>query len=81
MVKDHKYKEKEQTEVILYSLDGHSLGIKEKIQIEIGEKLEENEQGIEEFIKFVDSWYERWNVRSIDRIQVFSEGPEVKIRM
>ena len=46
-----------QAEFVIYSLDGHSLGIKEKIQDGIGDKLEQNEQGIDEFIKFLDRIY------------------------
>ena len=46
-----------QAEVVVYSLDSHPSGIKEKIQVAIGEKLEGNEQGINELIKFLDRIY------------------------
>ena len=38
-------------------LAGHSSGIKEKIQIQIGEKLEGNKEGMNELIKFLDTIY------------------------
>ena len=44
-------------EFVVYSLDGPSLGIKEKIQDRIGDKLEQNEQGIDDLIKFLDRIY------------------------
>ena len=46
-----------QAEVVVYSLDGHPSGIKEKIQVGIGSKLEDNEEGIEELMKFLDGIY------------------------
>ena len=52
-----KIQKKLYAEVVVYSLDGHPLGIKEKIQIRIGKKLKENEQGIDELIKFLDEIY------------------------
>ena len=46
-----------QAEVTVYSLDGHSLGIKEKIQVRIGDKLEGIEQGIDKLIKLLVGIY------------------------
>ena len=46
-----------QAEVVVYSLDGHPSGIKEKIQVGIGSKLEDNEEGMEELIGFLDGIY------------------------
>ena len=40
--------------VVVYSLDVHSLGINEKIQVRIGDKLDGNKQGMDELIKFLD---------------------------
>ena len=45
--------------MVVYSLDGHPSGIKEKIQVGMGEKLEGNEQGIEDLIKCLDYYYLR----------------------
>ena len=39
-----------QAEFFVYSLDGHSSGMKEKIQDGIGDNLEGNEQGIDVLI-------------------------------
>ena len=41
--------------MVVYRLAGHSSGIKEKIQIQIGEKLEGNKEGMNELIKFLDT--------------------------
>ena len=46
-----------QAEMVVYRLAGHSSGIKEKIQIQIGEKLEGNKEGMNELIKFLDTIY------------------------
>ena len=46
-----------QAEVVVYSLDGHPSGIKEKIQVGIGSRLEDNEEGMEELIGFLDGIY------------------------
>ena len=46
-----------QAEVVVYSLDGHSSSIMEKIQVGIGSKLEDNEEGIDELIRFLDGIY------------------------
>ena len=46
-----------QAEVVVYTMDGHSSGIKEKFQVGIGDKLEGNEQGVKKFINFLDSIY------------------------
>ena len=47
-----KIEKKLQVEVVVYSLDGHSSCVKEKIQVGIGDKLDGNRQGINELIKF-----------------------------
>ena len=46
-----------QAEMVVYRLAGHSSGIKEKIQTQIGEKLEGNKEGMNELIKFLDTIY------------------------
>ena len=52
---------------MVYSLDGHASGIKEKIQVRIGHKLDWYEKGIDKSIKFLDGIYlkdemsEAWN--------------------
>ena len=44
-------------EFVVYSLDWHSSGIKEKIQDGIGNNLEGNEHGIDVLIYFLDGIY------------------------
>ena len=46
-----------QAEVVVYRLEGHPSRIKEKISTQIGDKLEDNENGITELIKFLDTIY------------------------
>ena len=48
-----------QAEVVVYSLDGHKSGIKEKIEVAIGDKLVDNEDGINELIAFLDGIYQQ----------------------
>ena len=48
-----------QAEVVVYSLEGHPSGIKEKIDVQIGKKLQENEKGIEDLIEYLDTIYEK----------------------
>ena len=48
---------KNQAEVVVYSLQGHSSGIKEKIVLNIGEKIKENDDGIKELVAFLDTIY------------------------
>ena len=43
MVKDYEYREEATGWSSLYSLDGHPSGIKEKIEIGIGDMLEGNQ--------------------------------------
>ena len=47
-----------QAEVVVYNLEGHSSGIKEKIEVKIGTELENNEDGIERLLKFLDTIYQ-----------------------
>ena len=49
---------KQQAEWILLHLEGHPSGIKEKIETNIGDKLEDNENGIEDLIVFLKSIYQ-----------------------
>ena len=42
----------------MYSLEGHSSGIKKKIDVQIGEKLQNNENGIDDLIEYLDTIYE-----------------------
>ena len=46
-----------QAEMVVYRLDGHPSRIKEKITTQLGDKLQANEKGIEEFIAFLDTIY------------------------
>ena len=46
-----------QAEVVVYRLEGHPSRIKEKINTQIGDKLEDNEEGIKELINFLDTIY------------------------
>ena len=48
---------KNQAEVVVYSLEGHSSGIKEKVILNIGAKIKENEDGIKELVTFLDTIY------------------------
>ena len=48
-----------QAEVVVYSLDGHPSGIKDKIEVGIGTKLEDNEKGMEELIAFLDTVFQQ----------------------
>ena len=48
---------KNQAEVVVYGLEGHSSGIKEKIILNIGDKIKENEDGIKELVTFLDTIY------------------------
>ena len=48
-----------QAEVVVYSLDGHKSGIKEKIEVAIGDRLVDNEDGINELISFLDGIYQQ----------------------
>ena len=46
-----------QAEVVVYGLEGHPTGIKEKIIVNIGDQLENAEDGIQRLITFLDSIY------------------------
>jgi hypothetical protein len=46
-----------QAEMVVYRLEGHPSRIKEKITTQLGEKLQDNEKGIEELIAFLDTIY------------------------
>ena len=50
-------KKKAQAEMVVYKLDGHPSGIKEKIMTQLGSKLEDNEKGIDDLIEFLDGIY------------------------
>ena len=47
-----------QAEVVVYNLEGHPSGIKEKIIVNIGDKIQDKEDGIETLIKFLDTIYQ-----------------------
>ena len=47
-----------QAEVVVYGLEGDPSGIKEKIIVNIGEKLENAADGIDQLIKFLDTIYQ-----------------------
>ena len=46
-----------QAELIVYSLDGHKSGIKEKIQTQIGDSLQANPDGVDALLKFLEKIY------------------------
>ena len=50
-------KEESQAEVVVYNLEGHSSGIKEKIMTKIGETLVNNKEGIKVLVEYLDSVY------------------------
>ena len=47
-----------QAEVVVYSLEGHPSQIKDKIEVKIGDKLENNENGIELLLEYLDTIYQ-----------------------
>ena len=48
-----------QAEIVVYRYDGHPSNIKEKINTQLGDKLQDNADGIKELIKFLDEVYEK----------------------
>ena len=48
---------KKQAEVVLYHLEGHPSGVQEKIDIALGEKLVDKEDGLEQLITYLDGIY------------------------
>ena len=48
---------KNQAEVVVYGLEGHPSGIKEKITVNIGDKIQDADDGIDELIKYLDTIY------------------------
>jgi hypothetical protein len=46
-----------QAEVVVYNLEGHPSGIKEKIILNIGDKIEDADDGINQLIAFLDTIY------------------------
>jgi hypothetical protein len=69
-----------QAEMVVYRLEGHPSHIKEKINTQIGVKLEENENGIQELLAFFDSIYTKDDMADAwDRFcefSYFSKKPE-----
>ena len=43
-----------QAELIVYTLDGHKSGIKEKIQTQIGDSQQGNADGVDDLLKFLE---------------------------
>ena len=63
-----------QAEVVVYRLEGHPSRIKEKINTQIGSKLEDNEDGIAELIKFLDGIYTKDDMADAwERFRQFSD--------
>ena len=50
---------KVQAETVVYRLEGHPSRIKEKILTQLGDKLQDNENGIKELIDFLDKIYNK----------------------
>ena len=48
-----------QAEMVVYRLEGHPSRIKEKITTQLGDTLEENEEGIDLLLKFLAKIYEK----------------------
>ena len=48
-----------QAEMVVYKLEGHKSGIKEKINTQIGDSLEESEEGLEILLKFLEGIYKK----------------------
>ena len=46
-----------QAEMVVYRLDGHPSRIKEKVNTQLGTKLEDNDEGMKELIAFLDGIY------------------------
>ena len=44
--------------MVVYSLEGHPSRIKDKIEVKIGAKLEDNEKGIELLLEYLDEIYQ-----------------------
>ena len=72
-----------QAEVVVYNLEGHSSGIKEKIEVKIGTELENNEDGIERLLKFLDTIYQQDEMSDAwvkyKNFQRISRGPKQDI--
>ena len=64
---------KVQAEMVVYRLEGHPSRIKEKIMTQIGEKLQNNENGIDELLVFLDTIYTKDEMADAwDRFSEFS---------
>ena len=50
---------KNQAEVVVYNMEGHRSRIKEKIVLNIGDKIESAEDGIDQLVKFLDTIYKK----------------------
>ena len=50
---------KNQAEVVVYNLEGDRFRIKEKVVLNIGDKIKDSEDGIEELVKFLDTIYKK----------------------
>ena len=64
---------KSQAEVVVYNYDGDKSRIKEKVVLNIGDKIKESEDGIEELIKFLDTIYKKDEMADAWSKQEFSE--------
>ena len=63
-----------QAEIVVYKFEGHPSRIKEKINTQIGEKLEDNENGIAELIKFLDGIYTKDDMAEAwEKFRTFSD--------
>jgi hypothetical protein len=68
-----------QAELVVYGLEGHPSGIKEKVIVNIGESLENAADGIDLLINFLDSIYKEDDMSAAwtkyNRISTKSFGP------
>ena len=64
---------KHQADMVVYRLDGHPSGIKEKIVTQISDKIEGKDDGIDELIKFFDDIYGKDDMADAwERFKLFS---------
>ena len=64
-----------QAEIVVYRLEGHPSRIKEKIMTQLGDKLQNNVNGINDLIEFLDSIYTKDHMA--DACDKFSEFAEL----
>ena len=62
-----------QADMVVYRLDGHPSGVKEKIVTQVGSEIEGKEDGVEKLIEFLDTIYSKDDMADAwDRFKEFS---------